>query len=101
MRGLSLLLFVTRMAHAAVLNVDPDDASAYETIEDAIAAASSGDEIQLADAEHTTCATIDGLALTITSATAKPARVTGSDGCEAMLRIENGAELDLSNVTMQ
>ncbi len=59
------LLLLLPAAHAAVLTVDPDDESAYATIQAALDEAASGDAIELASGTWRECLVIDALELEI------------------------------------
>jgi len=50
-----LVALLLSTAHAATLTVDPDDASAYETVQDAVDAAVDGDRIALTAGECREC----------------------------------------------
>ena len=95
------LLLLSSTSYAATLTVDPSDAAAYASINDAIDAAVSGDEIEIKAHVYTECVSLDGKDLTLIGANPRTTVIDGSGLCTNALSIENGetATIDSLGIT--
>ena len=83
------LLLLSSTSYAATLTVDPSDAAAYASINDAIDAAVSGDEIEIKAHVYTECVSLDGKDLTLIGANPRTTVIDDPTLYNA-LSIENG-----------
>ena len=83
---MTLLVLLSVPSLAATLTVDTSDATAYQTIQDAIDAAASGDTIDVAADTYEECLDTGGKDLTITGSSGSAAtRLDGDGDCTSAL----------------
>ncbi|MCB9781226.1 MAG: right-handed parallel beta-helix repeat-containing protein [Alphaproteobacteria bacterium] len=94
-----LLLSSLSVSLAATLVVDPGDGSAYATIGDAVAAASSGDTLALSADTFAECVDLDGKDLSLVGS-GVGATVLDGEGCETLVAATAGESLYAEALTL-
>ena len=96
------IIALTAPSLAATLTVDPSTTGAYNTITAAIAAATTGDEIEVAAGTYTECVNTNGKSLTISGMSGSAATTIDASGtCGNAVTAEGGETLTLSGFTIE
>jgi len=95
-----MLLLLSLPSFAATLVVDPTDSSAYETLEEAVAAAASGDTITLSAHTFTECVDTSGKDLALVGSGVSSTRIEGAADCTNALGVQSGETVAISGLTV-
>jgi len=97
----ALALLVVASAWADTLVVDPADSDAHATVAAAVAAAASGDRIEIAAGSYTECLDSGGLDLTFVGVDgAASTTLQGDPDCADLLSVTAGETVALEGLTM-
>ena len=83
-------------AQAATLTVDPDDASAYASVAEAVSAAESGDSIEVVAGTYSECLDTSGKSLTLRG----DGEVALEASCDPLLSVYSGETIVLEDLTL-
>ncbi len=96
------MIALATAASGATLSVDPGDPSAFATISEAIAAAASGDSIEVAAGSYAECLDPGGEDLSIASLDgAKVTTLDATDLCDDAISVTSGEALSLQGFTVR
>ncbi|MBO85628.1 MAG: hypothetical protein CL927_09730, partial [Deltaproteobacteria bacterium] len=94
------LLALASPAHAASLTVDPSDATAYSSVQDAIDASTSGDTIAIVAGTFSECIDTSGKSLTLRGTGASATTIDGASSCTSAVTITRGEFVTLEDLAI-